>query len=68
MQIVRANLSCTACFNNLSVFNITPSAASTNNTTPSHILIAAVASSEKLTCPKRINQRKIFRNDFTHII
>lgn len=45
-----------ACFISLSVFNITPSAASTNITTPSQILRAAVTSSEKFTCPKQTNK------------
>jgi len=40
---------CIACLIRRSVFNITPSAASTNITAPSQILRAAVTSSEKLT-------------------
>jgi len=40
---------CIACLIRRSVFNITPSAASTNITAPSQILSAAVTSSEKLT-------------------
>lgn len=40
---------CKACLINRSVFNITPSAASTNITAPSQILRAAVTSSEKFT-------------------
>jgi len=40
---------CIACLIKRSVFNITPSAASTNMTAPSQILRAAVTSSEKLT-------------------
>lgn len=53
MQIVICICSWTACFRRRSVFNITPSAASTNKTTPSHSLMAAVTSSEKLTCPSK---------------
>lgn len=42
-----------ACLISRSVFNITPSAASTNITAPSQILRAAVTSSEKFTCPNQ---------------
>lgn len=51
----------TACFSSRSLFNITPSAASTKSTTPSQSLIAAVTSSEKFTWPCRKNAKKTWK-------
>lgn len=51
MKIVMAIFSCTANFRIRSVFSITPSAASTNRTIPSHIRRPAAISSEKFTWP-----------------
>uniref|UniRef100_A0A2M4D5M7 Putative secreted protein n=1 Tax=Anopheles darlingi TaxID=43151 RepID=A0A2M4D5M7_ANODA len=51
IHTVSANFSCMACFSNRSVLSETPSATSTNSTTPSQSRIDAVTSSEKFTCP-----------------
>mmetsp|Transcript_13340 Transcript_13340/g.34077 ORF Transcript_13340/g.34077 Transcript_13340/m.34077 type:complete len:261 (-) Transcript_13340:250-1032(-) len=51
MTTVMASRSCMACLISRSVCNITPSTASTKRTAPSDNRNAAVASSQKLTCP-----------------